>query len=257
MTTAISLAKVSKRFGTVQALEGINLQVCEGEFVSLIGPSGCGKTTLLKLAAGLETATEGEVTLFGEPPHQLCRKHQVGVAFQKPAIASFRTARKNVELTLEVLRVSPPERKKLAAEILCDFGLAGFLDHHPEQLSGGMQQRVNIAGALVHNPSVLLLDEPFGALDSITRANMYTWLSNVLSQTVKTVLFVTHDVREAVFLSNRVLILSPRPGKIYSEFEINFSRRDKKLRHEIEFLETVAKIEECLEIVVNGNGGAE
>ncbi|MEZ4832400.1 MAG: ABC transporter ATP-binding protein [Caldilineaceae bacterium] len=207
--SAIQFLSVGKRFGQIEALQSVDLTVKPGEFVSLIGPSGCGKTTLLRLVAGLEDATSGDVKVDGDSPHVACRHHKIGVAFQRAALLASRTALANVRLTLEITG----RRNALSpADVLTDFGLGEFLNHYPHQLSGGMQQRVNIASALVHDPPILLLDEPFGALDELTRESMGEWLGNVLAKTTKTVLFVTHSVEEAAILSDRVVVLSALSG---------------------------------------------
>ncbi len=214
---AIEFTRVSKRFGHVAALQDVSLSVQEGEFLSLIGPSGCGKTTMLRIAAGLELPTAGEVLVDGDTPQNACRLHRIGVAFQRPALLASRTALGNVRMTLEITgradALSPDD-------LLTDFGLGEFQHHYPHQLSGGMRQRVNIAAALVHNPPILLLDEPFGALDELTRESMSEWLGGVLSRSAKTVIFVTHSVEEATILSDRVAVLSARPGRISEIIDI-------------------------------------
>ncbi len=251
-STAITLAQVSKRYGAISALSGINLEVCRGEFVSLIGPSGCGKTTVLRIIAGLDEPTDGMVTLFGESPKKIAREHNIGVAFQRPALIPSRTALSNVSLTLEVAKGQKDKAK--AQELLIEFGLGDFLHHYPHQLSGGMQQRVNIACALVHEPAVLLLDEPFGALDELKRESMAEWLDVVLAADPKTVVFVTHSVEEAVILSDRIILLSTRPGRIYAEFEVCYPHpRRKKMRADPQFLRKVAAVREALYEVVNGD----
>jgi len=171
--TAISFSGVGKRFRETQVLQDVTLLVGEGEFISLIGPSGCGKTTLLRLIAGLETTSDGEVCVFGASPSQASRRHEIGVAFQRPALLPSRTALGNVELTLEI---TGKEKSLDPRQLLADFGLGDFMQHYPHQLSGGMQQRVNIACAMVHNPRILLMDEPFGALDELTRESLGDWL---------------------------------------------------------------------------------
>lgn len=242
--SAIDFVGVSKRFGQVTALDNVSLSVKAGEFVSLIGPSGCGKTTMLRMVAGLEAATGGSVKVNGDSPAAACRKHQVGVAFQRPALVASRTALNNVKLTLEITggqNSLPPD------QLLRDFGLGDFLHHYPHQLSGGMQQRVNIAAALVHNPPILLMDEPFGALDELTREAMAEWLGGVLATSPKTVLFVTHSVEEATILSDRVVVLSPRPGRIAEILTINLPKaRTKAVRTHVDFLQEVARVREAL-----------
>ncbi len=244
LLSAIEFSAVAKQFGQVEALSNINLSAKEGEFISLIGPSGCGKTTMLRIAAGLEEPTSGQVTINSQSPRQACRQHRIGVAFQRPALLPSRTAIDNVKLTLEVTGAQhgmPPEK------LLQDFGLGDFLRHYPHQLSGGMQQRVNIAAALVHNPPILLLDEPFGALDELTRETMAEWLGQVLIRAPKTVLFVTHSVEEATILSDRVVVLSARPGNIAEVLTIGLPKpRTKAERTKAPFLQEVARVREAL-----------
>jgi NitT/TauT family transport system ATP-binding protein len=241
---AIDVERVSKRFGPILALDDVSLKVGEGEFVSLIGPSGCGKTTLLRVIAGLEDPTIGEVLVNGDPPFVACKKHEIGVAFQTPALVPSLTAQDNVALTL---RICCNGRQLDPCELLGEFGLAGFLNHYPHQLSGGMRQRVNIACALVHKPSVLLLDEPFGALDEITREQMGEWLAGVLSKSGQTVVFVTHDVDEAILLSDRVIVMSSRPGRIHEEFKIGLPKpRGRELRTKSQFIELALQVRQSL-----------
>jgi len=242
--SAIEFQQVGRRFGQIEALQQVDLRVRAGEFVSLIGPSGCGKTTMLRMVAGLAAPTAGTVTVNGASPAAACRVHAIGVAFQRPALVASRTALQNVKLTLEITgrqNSLPPD------QLLRDFGLGDFLHHYPHQLSGGMQQRVNIAAALVHNPSILLLDEPFGALDELTREAMAEWLGGVLLTAPKTVLFVTHSVEEATILSDRVVVLSPRPGRIADILTIDLPRpRTKGVRTQDAFLHQVARVRESL-----------
>jgi len=240
----IEFSHISKRFGDVEALQDVSLTIPDGEFVTLIGPSGCGKTTMLRIAAGLEAPSAGRVLVNGDTPENACRQHQIGVAFQRPALLASRTALRNVRMTLEITgrdgALSPDE-------LLTDFGLGEFHHHYPHQLSGGMQQRVNIAAALVHNPAILLLDEPFGALDELTRESMGEWLGGVLSRSAKTVIFVTHSVEEATILSDRVVVLSARPGRISEVIEIELPRpRSKAFRTDENFLREVARVRSSL-----------
>jgi len=203
------------------ALERIYLDIATGEFVSLLGPSGCGKTTLLRILAGLEQAPGGSLLIDNLPVAEARAKHEIGVAFQRAALVPSRTALENVRLTLEIcgsVDAFEPEA------LLREFGLGGFLDHYPHQLSGGMQQRVNIACAMVHRPRLLLLDEPFGALDELTRESLGAWLSRVLDNTGQTCVLVTHSVEEAVALSDRVAVFSARPGRIHSLLGIGLPR---------------------------------
>ncbi|MEZ4674058.1 MAG: ATP-binding cassette domain-containing protein [Caldilineaceae bacterium] len=249
--SAIEFRNVTKRFGQVTALEEVNLAVKAGEFVSLIGPSGCGKTTMLRVVAGLEDATGGMVAVNGHPPAVACREHQVGVAFQRPALVESRTALNNVKLTLEITGKQnslPPD------QLLRDFGLGDFLHHYPHQLSGGMQQRVNIAAALVHNPPILLMDEPFGALDELTRETMAEWLGGVLQRSAKTVLFVTHSVEEATILSDRWSSF-PRDRDASPKCSTSiYPNRGKAIRTHVDFLQEVARVREALYRAIPGEG---
>jgi NitT/TauT family transport system ATP-binding protein len=210
---------VSQRYpGTppVSALEAIDLTVDEGEFVVLLGPSGCGKSTLLELLAGLQHPTEGEVLLDGSPISGPDRR--VGVAFQDASLFPWRTLRRNVEVGLEFRGVPAGERRRRSNDQLAAVGLSGFEGRYPHQLSGGMRQRAGIARALVSDPEVLLMDEPFGAVDHLTRITLQEELLQLWEQHRRTVVFVTHDVGEAVFLADRIVLLSPRPGRIFREF---------------------------------------
>lgn len=249
MSNAIELVNVSKQFGPIPALDNINLTIQEGEFVSIVGPSGCGKTTLLRIVAGLEKPTQGEVRVNGDSPKMACQKRQIGVAFQRPALVASRTALQNVELTIGITGVGGGLS---AQRILTDFGLdPASHDKYPHQLSGGMQQRVDLACAIVHNPEVLLLDEPFGPLDELTREMMGEWLGGILNVTTKTVLFITHNVDEAVLLSDRVVILSRQPGRIAGIRKINLKRpRTREMRTHEGFLAEVANVRRVLNRVM-------
>ena len=245
---AVQIERLDKRFGSVPVLDGVSLQVAEGEFVALLGPSGCGKTTLLRLLAGLETATAGTVSIGGTSAREARRRQEIGVAFQRPALLPSRTALRNVELTLEICRrpeVLSPRR------LLQEFGLGKFLHHYPHQLSGGMQQRVNIACALVHHPQLLLLDEPFGALDELTRETMCEWLGGILAKSRQTALLVTHSVEEAVTLADRVVVLSPHPGRVHDIIPIELER-PRVAWVGAEFLETVARVRRALRETLRG-----
>ena len=241
---AIEYSLVDKQFGDIEALQGVSITIQDGEFVTLIGPSGCGKTTMLRIAAGLEEPTGGTVTVNGDTPRNACRQHQIGVAFQRPALLASRSALSNVRMTLEI---TGSEGALSPGDLLTDFGLGEFHHHFPHQLSGGMQQRVNIAAALVHNPPILLLDEPFGALDELTRESMGEWLGGVLGQSAKTVIFVTHSVEEATILSDRVVVLSARPGRIAEVIDIELPRpRSRAFRTDENFLREVARVRSSL-----------
>jgi NitT/TauT family transport system ATP-binding protein len=219
--SAVRIEGLGKSFGQAVALQGINLNIVAGEFLSVVGPSGCGKTTLLRILAGLESASEGRVTIDGEPIAEARRKQEIGIAFQRAALVPWRTALRNVELTLEICK---REAALAPKHLLREFGLGDFLYHYPHQLSGGMQQRVSIAAAMVHHPRLLLLDEPFGALDELTREALWDWLAKLLAVTHQTAILVTHNVEEAVALSDRIVILSARPGRIDQILEVSLPR---------------------------------
>jgi NitT/TauT family transport system ATP-binding protein len=252
---AVSVANLCKTFGTsVEALRAINLNIEEGEFVAFIGPSGCGKTTLLRILAGLERASSGSAKILADWPEEACRKAQIGVAFQRPALVESRTARDNVDLTLEITRATPNQSVK---ELLEKFGLGEFMDHYPHELSGGMQQRVNIACALVHDPKVLLLDEPFGALDELTREKLGEWLSRLLKEEKRTGILITHSVDEAVHLSDRVVVLSAGPGRVHRVIDIPIPQpRSRSLRGDESFLKLVAEVRRELYAATEKGGAA-
>ncbi|MBZ0304384.1 MAG: ABC transporter ATP-binding protein [Anaerolineae bacterium] len=205
----------------VIALQDINLEVCEGEFVSLIGPSGCGKSTLLRLIADLIQPTEGALRINGKDPYRARVDQDYGMVFQSATLLDWRTVQKNVELPLEIMRYSTSERRTRARDALRLVELDKFTNHYPWQLSGGMQQRVSIARALAFEPSLLLMDEPFGALDEFTRERMNMELLRIWRETNITVVFVTHSIPEAIFLSSRVVVMSARPGRITSIVDID------------------------------------
>ena len=199
---------------SVQALSNISLSIKKGEFISLIGPSGCGKTTLLRLVADLLTPTSGQIIVNGDSAARARTKRQYGLVPQAPTLYDWRSVIKNVELPLEIMNFPKAERKARAEQLLELVGLQDFQNKYPWQLSGGMQQRVSIARALSFKPPILLMDEPFGALDEMTRERLNSELLNIWRDTGTTVIFVTHSIPEAVFLSTRVVVMSPRPGRI-------------------------------------------
>jgi len=244
---AIEAAGVSLTFatadGTVEALSSIDLQIATGEFVSLIGPSGCGKTTLLRIIADLEQPTAGRLTVNGLPTEEARLRRQYGYVFQAPALYPWRTVERNVMLPLEVMGFSAAERRERAQRYLALVNLAGFERKFPWQLSGGMQQRASIARALSFDPALLLMDEPFGALDEITRDHLNEQLLRLWERTAKTVVFVTHSIPEAVFLSTRIVIMSARPGRIIDVIDCDFPRdRTIEIRDTPGFVEIAHRV---------------
>ncbi len=247
----IAVQQVSQWFeaaaGRSAALQHVTMTVAPGEFVSLIGPSGCGKSTLLKIIGDLITPTEGEVRVNGKSPRQARLARDYGIVFQSPVLYDWRTVRRNVELPLEVMGFPRPEWGERAGRMLQLVGLQQFRDHYPWQLSGGMQQRVSIARALAFSPPILLMDEPFGALDELTRERMNQELLTIWAQTHNTVVFVTHSIPEAVFLSSRVVVLTPRPGRIEQIVEVDLPHpRTAATRQAARFFELVTRVRSAL-----------
>ncbi len=239
--TVISARDLSLTFttndGPVHALSNINLDINEGEFVSLIGPSGCGKTTLLRVIADLEKPTGGTINVNGMTPQQARENRAYGYVFQQAALFPWRTIEDNIALPLEVMGLSKAEAQSRVAENLTLVNLAGFEKKYPWQLSGGMQQRASIARALSLQPQMLLMDEPFGALDEIVRDHLNVQLLALWAKTKKTVVFVTHSLPEAVFLLTRIVVMSPRPGKIHEIIECDLgAERPLEIRETAEFL---------------------
>ena len=227
----------------VAALRGVSLDIQKGEFISLLGPSGCGKTTLLRIVADLLQPTEGSVLVDGGTPRKARLQKKYGIVFQSPVLYEWRTVQKNVELPLELMKLSKGERAARAEKMLALVGLTEFAGHYPQQLSGGMQQRVGIARALALRPEFLLMDEPFSALDEFTREKLNEDLLDIWQKTNKTVLFVTHNIAEAVFLSDRICVLSPHPGRLSAVVDVDLPRpRTKELRDAPEFTALVAKV---------------
>lgn len=210
----------------LQVLEAVNFDVKEGELVCILGPSGCGKTTILRIIAGLVDKTSGSIIVDG---HEITGPGpDRGMVFQDFALFPWRTVKRNIEFGLEIKKIPPEERSKIAEQFIHLVGLEGFENSHPSELSGGMKQRVGIARALANNPHILLMDEPFGALDSQTRNQMQTELLRIQDETKKTIVFITHSVDESVFLADRILILSSRPGHVVKEYKIDLPRpRDR------------------------------
>ncbi|MCZ4277213.1 ABC transporter ATP-binding protein [Rhodococcoides yunnanense] len=246
---AIVIDSVGKTFDSagVTALEDIELSIAAGEFVALIGPSGCGKSTLLRIIADLEKPSSGSVTVFGKSPRQARLDQDYGIAFQQAGLLDWRTVRANIELPLELHDVAKAERKARSTHLLELVGLSDFADRFPTELSGGMQQRVAIARALARTPALLLMDEPFGALDEMTRERMQKDLLRIVEETSAAVVFVTHSIPEAVYLSDRVVVMSARPGRVANILEMDTDSGDGADRRESRaFFESVTAVRESL-----------
>lgn len=247
----IDIADLSLTFetndGPVHALSNVSLGVEKGDFISLIGPSGCGKTTLLRVIADLEHPTDGSISIHGMTPEEARLKRAYGYVFQAPALYPWRTIGKNIALPLEIMGYSKEERAERIRKGLDLVNLTGFENKFPWQLSGGMQQRASIARALSFDPELLLMDEPFGALDEIVRDKLNEQLLRLWEKTQKTVVFVTHSIPEAVFLSTKIVVMSPRPGKIHDIIECNFPRdRTLDIRETPEFLDVANRVRQGL-----------
>jgi NitT/TauT family transport system ATP-binding protein len=248
----VHLADVDKTFSrgdrvVTKALEGIDLDVDRGEFVSLIGPSGCGKSTLLRIVGDLTAPSSGTVRVNDKTAEQARRDRDYGMVFQSPVLFDWRTVEDNVKLPLEILGWDADRRSARAKEMLDLVELGDFLKHRPFQLSGGMQQRVAIARALAFSPSILLMDEPFGALDEMTRERMNGEVLRIWEQTGTTILFVTHSIPEAVFLSSRVVVMSARPGRITEIIDVDLPRpRNDDTRETRRYFELVTAVREAL-----------
>jgi NitT/TauT family transport system ATP-binding protein len=247
---AVELGAVSKTFaarhGSVVALQEISLTIARGEFVSLIGPSGCGKSTLLRIVADLLQPSSGTVAVNGKPARVARQDQDYGIAFQQAGLLDWRTVVANVELPLELHGVGRRQRKARALELLELVGLTEFATHRPPQLSGGMQQRVAIARALAERPALLLMDEPFGALDEMTRERMQNELVRIAGETGAAVVFVTHSIPEAVFLSDRVVVMSPRPGRIADTIAVDLGARTDDTREAPQFYAAITQVREAL-----------
>ena len=247
----VDIQKLSLTFhtadGPVYALSDVDLTINRGDFVSFIGPSGCGKTTLLRVIADLESATSGDILINGVSPRQAREDRAYGYVFQAPALLPWRSIERNVTLPLEIMEISKEERIKRGHEALKLVELNGFEKKFPWQLSGGMQQRASIARALSFDADLLLMDEPFGALDEIVRDHLNEQLLKLWARTNKTVAFVTHSIPEAVFLSSKIVVMSPRPGRIIDVIETDFDKdRTLDIRETPEFLEVAHRVREGL-----------
>ncbi|WP_376087321.1 ABC transporter ATP-binding protein [Roseomonas sp. CCTCC AB2023176] len=243
MAAPISIRGVSRRFGDRLALDRTTLDIAAGEFVALIGPSGCGKTTLLRIVADLETPSEGEVRIGGVPASQARRNRSLGLVSQRPAVLPWKAALADIRFTQRIAgRTGFP-----AEDLLRDFGLAGHEGKRPRELSGGMLQRVNLASAIAHDPAVLLMDEPFSALDEMKREEIGAWFDRELAARPKTVLFVTHHIEEAILLADCILVFSPSPGRVTEIVPVPIPRpRPASFRRDPVFLETAARVRRLL-----------
>lgn len=233
--------------GPVHALKGVSLEIDKGDFVSFIGPSGCGKTTFLRVMAGLETATGGEISVNGMTPDEARRKRAYGYVFQAAGLYPWRTIGGNIRLPLEIMGYSKADMAARVAQVLELVELAGFEKKFPWQLSGGMQQRASIARALAFDADILLMDEPFGALDEIVRDHLNEQLLSLWARTEKTIGFVTHSIPEAVYLSTKIVVMSPRPGRITDVIESTLPKeRPLDIRDTPEFLAIAHRVREGL-----------
>ena len=251
MASVISAQNLDLTFqtndGPVHALSGVNLEVGKGDFVSFIGPSGCGKTTFLRVIADLEQATGGSITVNGMTPEQARKARAYGYVFQAAGLYPWRTVEKNIALPLEIMGIAKAEQAERIARVLDLVDLAGFGKKYPWQLSGGMQQRASIARALAFDADLLLMDEPFGALDEIVRDHLNEQLLKLWARTQKTICFVTHSIPEAVYLSTRIVVMSPRPGRITDVIESDLPReRPLDIRETPEFLAIAHRVREGL-----------
>ena len=253
--SVVELRAVSKVFeqGQTVALHGIDLAIEAGEFISLIGPSGCGKSTLLRTIGDLVQPTSGTIVVNGKSAQRARRDRDYGIVFQDPVLYDWRTVAKNIALPLEMLGWNRARRARRVEEMLELVELGGFEGHHPWQLSGGMQQRVSIARALSFSPALLLMDEPFGALDEMTRERLNIELLRIWQETSSTIVFVTHSISEAVFLSTRVVVMSARPGRIADLIDVDLPQpRTAETREEARYFELVTAVREAL-----AHGGAD
>jgi NitT/TauT family transport system ATP-binding protein len=261
-SVVVEATGVGKVFGTgdaaVTALEGIDLSIGQGEFVSLIGPSGCGKSTLLRLIGDLIAPTSGIIRINGKAPARARLDRDYGMVFQAPVLMDWRTIAKNIELPLEIMGYPADERRRRATDLLRLVELEAFAERHPWELSGGMQQRVAIARALSFDPKLLLMDEPFGALDEMTRERMNAELMSIWQRTGTTIVFVTHSIPEAVFLSTRVVVMSARPGRISQVIDIDLPpNRTVETRESDRYFGLVTRVREALRKNEPGDEGLD
>ncbi|HXY85173.1 MAG TPA: ABC transporter ATP-binding protein [Gaiellaceae bacterium] len=247
--SVVALERVTKKFDQTTALQDIDLSIEEREFVSLIGPSGCGKSTLLRVVGDLITPTDGTVVVNGKTAKQARIDRDYGIVFQDAVLYDWRTVAKNVALPLEIAGWPRQKRAERVRAMLELVELTDFGEHRPWQLSGGMQQRVSIARALSFDPALLLMDEPFGALDEMTRERMNMELLRIWEASGSTIVFVTHSIAEAVFVSSRVIVMSPRPGRISDEIVIDLPQpRTAATREDPRFFELVTRVREALHL---------
>ena len=247
--SVVQIKEVTKQFGPTTALQSIELEIEEREFVSLIGPSGCGKSTLLRIIGDLIQPTSGTALVNGKSARQARIDRDYGIVFQDAVLYDWRNVAKNIALPLELARWNRKRRAAKVDEMLELVELGGFESHYPWQLSGGMQQRVAIARALSFDPALLLMDEPFGALDEMTRERLNIELLNIWEASGSTIVFVTHSIAEAVFLSTRVVVMSPRPGRIADVIPIDLPRpRSAGTREDPHFFELVTQVREALHL---------
>ncbi|MDP3619141.1 MAG: ABC transporter ATP-binding protein [Ramlibacter sp.] len=243
MTASITYQSVTRRFGSVTALRETDLQIDAGQFVALVGPSGCGKTTLLRMTADLDSPSSGQIRIGDMTPSEARRKRMLGLVSQRPAVLPWKRAVDDVRFTQTCAGSAGLE----ANALLRDFGLSEHMDKLPHHLSGGMLQRVNFASAIAHDPAILLMDEPFSALDEMKREELGLWLGKVLVERTKTVLFVTHHVDEAVLLSDRVLVFAGTPGRVVADLPVRTPRpRGAEFRTHPEFVELTNEVRRLL-----------
>jgi len=242
----VSMTYTTSKGEEIEALRDVNFDIENGEFISLLGPSGCGKTTLLRIVADLLEPTSGDVKINGYSPREIRMQKKYGIVFQTPVLYDWRTVRRNICMPMEIMGIPKKERTAKIDKTLELVGLEDFGHKYPYELSGGMQQRVGIARALALDPEYLLMDEPFSALDEFTREKLNEDLLKIWQKTNKTVIFVTHNIAEAVFLSDRIVVLSPHPGRLNAIADIKLPRpRVNEIRESSEFYEYIAEIRRC------------